>query len=63
MAKRTVQIDKASRKLREVTVVVHVDGQEYETRTFRVPEFAIPYVVMAAMIQVEDPDLQGASEV
>lgn len=55
-----VNIDPRSVKSREVTVVVYVDGKEYTQETNKVPEYAIPHVVMCAITQVQDPDLDGA---
>ncbi len=57
-----VSIDPTSTKQREITVVVYVDGQAYETHTTQVQEFAIPFVVSAAIVQVDDPDYDGAAE-
>ncbi len=49
-------------KLKTVKVVVFVDGAEYASATQDVPDWAVGYVAMAACVQVEDPDLEAASE-
>jgi len=62
MANIPVNIDPRSTKEREVTVIVYVDGKEYTQETHVVPEYAIPFVVSAAMVQLDDPDEEGAIE-
>ena len=60
MANIPVSIDPRSTKPREVTVIVYVDGKEYVQETHKVPEYAIPHVTMCALVQVSDPDEDGA---
>jgi hypothetical protein len=60
MANIPVNINTRSEKPREVTIVVHVDGQVYTTETYQIPEYAIPYAAAAACTQLEDPDLDAA---
>lgn len=62
MAKIPVNIDPRSVKPREVTVTVYVDGKVYTHETYKVAEYAIPFVVRAAMVQLDDPDEDGAIE-
>lgn len=62
MARIPVQLSSTSTREREVTVVVYVDGKEYTQETRRVEEWAIPYVASAAIVQVDDPDYDGARE-
>ncbi len=62
MSNIPVSIDPTSTKQREVTVVVYVDGKPYETYTNQVQEFAIPFVVSAAIVQVDDPDYDAAAD-
>lgn len=62
MANVPVSIDPTSERKREVTVVFYVDGKAYTTESFQIPEFAIPFVVSAAVVQLDDPDLDGAAE-
>jgi hypothetical protein len=48
---------------REVTVHIYVDGKPYDSFTNReVPAYAVPYVAMAAVVQVQDPDLEMAED-
>lgn len=62
MARIPVRIDPNSEVEKEVTVIFYVDGKEYTQETYRVAEFAIPYVVGAACVQIEDPDYEAAAE-
>lgn len=62
MAKIPMKLDPVSNKPREVTVIVYVDGKEYTQSTQNVEEWAIPYVAHAALVQVEDPDYDAASD-
>lgn len=62
MAKIPVKIDSRSVRPREVTVDIYIDGQHYVTETRQVPEFAIPFVAAAAVVQIDDPDVDGAIE-
>jgi hypothetical protein len=62
MAKIPVKIDPRSERNLEVTVIVYVDGKEYTQATHLVEEWAIPYTVSAAIVQIEDPDYEAARE-
>lgn len=62
MARIPVRINPKSTKEREVTVIVYVDGQEYVQETRKIEEWAIPHVASAAIVQIDDPDYEGASE-
>ena len=62
MAKIPVNIDPKSDRKREVTVVVYVDGKEYVQTTNEVEEWAVPYAAHAALVQVQDPDYEAASD-
>jgi hypothetical protein len=62
MANIPVHIDPRSTRKREVTVVVHVDGEVYTTETYHIEEFAIPSCVADACVQLEDPDIDRAIE-
>lgn len=63
MARIPVKIDPTSTRKREVTIVVHVDGQVFTTETYHVEEFVIPYAAAAACTQLEDPDYEQAVDV
>jgi hypothetical protein len=40
-----------------------VDGKPYDSFTNKeVPEYAVAYVAMAAVVQVQDPDLEMAAD-
>lgn len=62
MAKIPMKFDPKSERLREVTVIVYVDGKEHTQTTQRVKEWAVPYVAHAALVQVEDPDYDAAAD-
>jgi len=62
MARIPVRLDPTSTAEKQVTVIFYVDGKEFTQETYRVQEFAIPYVVAAACVQVEDPDYDAAIE-
>ncbi len=62
MARIPVSINPRSDRKRQVTAIFYVDGQQYESVTTEVEEFAIPTVVAAAYAQIEDPDLDMAIE-
>jgi len=48
---------------REVTIHVYVDGQLHDSHTNKeVPAYAVDYVAMAAVVQVQDPDLEMAAD-
>jgi hypothetical protein len=48
---------------REVTIHIYVDGKPYDSFTNKdVPDYAVPYVAMAAIVQVQDPDLEMAAD-
>jgi hypothetical protein len=48
---------------REVTIHIYVDGKPYDSHTNKdVPDYAVPYVAMAAIVQVQDPDLEMAAD-
>jgi len=63
MARIPVRLDPTSTTKKQVTIVFYVDGKEFTQETYHVEEFAIPYVVAAACVQVEDPDLDAALSV
>jgi len=62
MARMPLKINQTSTRPREVTVVIHVDGREYTQVTKTVEEWAIPHVAFAVVVQVEDPDYEGAAQ-
>jgi hypothetical protein len=62
MANIPVKIDPNSSTQREVTLVVYVDGKQYDSVTRHVEEWAIPYVAGAAVVQVDDPDYEAAED-
>jgi hypothetical protein len=62
MAKIPMKFDSRSERLREVTVVVFVDGKEYTQTTQHVKEWAIGQVIHTALTQVEDPDYDAAAD-
>lgn len=49
-------------KLKTVKLVVFVDGEECDSVTRDVPEWAVDYVIGAAFVQLEDPDLESAED-
>lgn len=61
MARIPVKLGKSTRE-REVTVIVYVDGQEYVQETRKVEEWAIPHVASAVIVQIDDPDYEGARD-
>lgn len=46
----------------EVTVVVLADGVEIDRHTQSIPAWAVDHVAVAAIVQIQDPDLQGAED-
>jgi hypothetical protein len=47
----------------EVTVMVYANGVLVDSHTNKeVPAYAVDYVAQAAVIQVEDPDLEAAED-
>jgi hypothetical protein len=48
--------------LHEVKVIIYVDGVEYDSHDEQVPAYAIPYIASAAIVQIQEPDLERAME-
>ncbi len=48
--------------LHQVKVIILVDGVEYDSHEEAIPAYAIPYVASAAVVQVQDPDLESAMD-
>jgi len=60
MARVPMKLNKKSAKIREVTVIVFIDGEEYTQTTKLVEEWAIPHVAFSITTQLDDPDYEGA---
>jgi hypothetical protein len=56
---------RSSRKSRNdasIEVIVKVDGKEYTRAVCIVPRWAVDHVVTTAVVQIEEPDIEGAKE-
>ncbi len=47
---------------KEVTVMVYVDGVLHNSCTRHLPAYAVDYASQAAVIQIDDPDLDAARD-